>query len=128
MPAAVPLLDLDDEPFLVRNGKLVHGHRERPALMCRYLLRVVESEQDVLLDLLHRRLLVNLCILDIEPHEIRRIAYLCAVCQRHSQQQDVPVDEDVSDLELHAGVLVLQSQVQGNPLRDCLPDPFLLFA
>lgn len=128
MPAAVPLLDLDDEPFLVRNGKLVHGHCERPALMCRYLLRVVESEQDVLLDLLHRRLLVNLCILDIEPHEIRRIAYLCAVCQRHSQQQDVPVDEDVSDLELHAGVLVLQSQVQGNPLRDCLPDPFLLFA
>ena len=74
---------------------------------------VVESEQDVLLDLLHRRLLSDLCIPDIEPHEIRRIAYLCAVCQRHSQQQDVPVDEDVSDLELHAGVLVLQSQVQG---------------
>ena len=86
--------------------------------MCRYLFRIIESEQDVLLELLHRRFFADLGILDIEAHEIRRITDLCTVCQCHAQQQDIPVDEDVSDFELHAGILVPESQIQRGTFRD----------
>ena len=128
MPAAVLFLDLDDKSLVIRNGEFVHGYGKCPALVCRYLLRIVEGEQDILLELLYRRFLADLGILNIEPHKIRRITDLGTVCQRHAQQQYVRVDKDISNLELHAGILVFEFQIQGEPFTDCFPDPFFLFA